>query len=513
MKTRSITMLFFLVIASGGRLHALGAAPEKPNVLFIISDDLTASALSCYENKVCKTPNIDRIAQRGVRFDNMHCQNPVCGPSRASLMTGRYPSDLNCYNNKDSKSVFNDPSVVSMTEPFRKQGWFSARVSKVYHMGIPGDITKGIAGAADHAESWDVAINIKDLEQNQSGKYEHLSPKMTGSGMAFKVVETKAGALELTDGKATTRAIDLLREHKDQPFFLAVGFVRPHVPFVAPREFFEPYPLESIELPRVPENDLDDIPEAHYFDVNEVKYGMSEKQQRKAIRGYYACVSYMDSQVGRLLDELVQLGLDDNTIVVFTSDHGYHLGEHHMWAKQALFENTTRVPFIVSVPWLADSWGKGCHRITEFVDLFPTLTDLCGIASPADLQGNSMRSLLSDPEKGAWSKNTAYILNSWGGESIRNDRFRFTLWHDGNSGIEFYDLKKDPGEFTNLAANPEYAAERKAMQALMDDRRHAANTGVEEFLKKSRPAVDKEKHLRKQKRIRDRSEKQRGSQL
>jgi arylsulfatase A-like enzyme len=493
----------YLLILTGLGVLAEPEDSRKPNVLFIISDDLTATALSCYGNTVCKTPNIDRIAQRGVRFDNMFCQNPVCGPSRASLMTGRYPGELGCYNNRDSKTLIKNPEIISMTEPFRRQGWFAARVSKIYHMGIPGDVVKGGAGA-DHAASWDVAINIKDLEQNQPGKYEHLTPKMKSSGMAFKVVETEAGALELADGKAATRAIELLREHREKPFFLAVGFVRPHVPLVAPPEFFESYPLDRIALPHIPENDLEDIPEAHHFDVNAVKYGMSEEQQRKAVRGYYASVSYMDAQVGRLLDKLEELGLADNTIIVFTSDHGYHLGEHRMWEKQTLFENTTRVPFIVSVPWLADSRGLGCDRITEFVDLFPTVTDLCGLDAPADLPGESMKSLLTDPLEGAWIKNTAYTLNSWGGESLRGERFRLTLWHDGESGIEFYDLKKDPGEFTNLANNPEYAAELKAMRTRLDERRRAAKTDVESYLKKARPAFDKEKHRKNQQRIEDR---------
>ncbi|VGO12353.1 Choline-sulfatase [Pontiella desulfatans] len=479
-------------------LSVCGADVDKPNILFIISDDLTA-ALGCYGHPQCKTPNIDRIAARGVRFDNVYCMNPVCGPSRASLMTGRYPGDLDCYSNRDSKTLFQDPSVTSMTEPFRREGWFVARVSKVYHMGIPGDIARGGAGA-DHAASWDVAVNIKDLEQNQPGKYEHLTPKMKSSGMAFKVVETEAGALELADGKAATQAIGLLREHGDKPFFLAVGFVRPHVPLVAPPEFFEPYLLDGIELQQVPENDLADIPEAHQFDVNEVKYGMSEEQQLKALRAYYASISYMDAQVGRLLDELERLGLHDDTIVVFTSDHGYHLGEHHMWQKQSLFENSSRVPFIVSVPWLADAHGKGCDRIAEHIDLFPTLTDLCGIEAPADLPGESMQNLLKDPERGSWNKTAAYTLNSKGGETVRNDRFRLIVWHDGKSGTELYNHEKDPGEFTNLADNPEYAAKLKEMRALLDQRRRVAKTDVKAYLEKVPPAFDKQKFLKNQQR-------------
>jgi arylsulfatase A-like enzyme len=502
MKRSACTRLAAVFILLCAWLPERGSCGEQPSVLFIISDDLT-TALGCYGHPQCKTPNIDRIARRGVRFDKMFCMNPVCGPARASLMTGRYPAELGCYSNKDSKSLFENRKITGMTEPFREAGYFAARVSKVYHMGIPGDIVTGSPGA-DHTAAWDVAVNIRDPEQHHPGASEHLTPKMKSAGMAFKVVETEAGALELADGKAVTKAIELLQGHGDRPFFLAVGLVRPHVPLVAPSEFFNLYPLDTIELPQVPENDLGDIPEAHQFDVNAVKYGMNEEQQRKAIRGYYASVTYLDAQVGRLLDELERLELDRSTIVVFTSDHGYHLGEHNMWQKQSLMENVTRVPFIVSVPWLAEGHGKACSRIAEHIDLFPTLTDLCGVATPAGLPGESMCNLLQDPLQGRWNKGSAYTLNSKGGESVRSERFRLTVWHDGNSGIELYDLKKDPGEFTNLAGNPEHAAELQEMRMLLEERRRGAGTDVKAYLEKVPPAFDKGRYLEQQKQISDR---------
>ena len=274
---------------------------------------------------------------------------------------------------------------------------------------------------------------------------------------------------------AADRAIAILENVKDKPFFLAVGFVRPHVPLVAPEKYFDRYDRADMEAPVVPENDLDDVPGIiRGYKQNSTTYGVTPELHKGLLQAYYASVSYMDAQVGRVLDALKTNGLSDNTIVVFTSDHGYLLGHHQKFQKQHLFEEATRVPFIINVPWLKDQHGRGTTKITELVDLYPTLADLAGVPAPDTLQGTSLKPLLSDTDSSAWTKDQAFTISRSGGESIRTADWRFTHWGFGEKGMELYDLKNDPGEFTNQAGNPEYATVLKTLQKQLRAKRGAA---------------------------------------
>ncbi|MFK8115597.1 MAG: sulfatase [Rubripirellula sp.] len=466
------------------------AEPKKPNVLFLIADDLN-TALSGFGHKQCKTPNLDRLAERGVKFENMHCQYPVCGSSRASIMSGMYPySNLTLGNAGTLRGSM--PDVVTLSQTFRNHGYYAGRVSKIYHMRIPFEIIDGTA-ESDDPFSWDEAINIKALEQNAPGQLTNWSPKDKGS-QTFAGVVAAGGDQDHADGMAADRAIEILEKVKDKPFFLAVGFVRPHVPLVAPKKYFDQYDRANMKAPVVPENDLDDVPGIiRGYKNNDTTYGVTPELHKGLLQAYYASVSYMDAQVGRVLEALKEKGLAENTIVVFTSDHGYLLGHHNQYQNQHLFEEATRVPFIVSVPWIKDQHGQGTMKITELVDLYPTLADLAGIATPDSLQGTSLTPLLADTDSSAWKKDQAFTISRSGGESLRTQDWRYTQWGFGENGAELYDLNEDPGEFTNLVKNPEYASVVSKMKEKLLAKREQAG-----FEKNRAVIVGKNKNKQKQ---------------
>lgn len=461
-----------ILLAMVGLYWGMGLAQaRKPNVLFIIADDLNTS-LSGFGHPECKTPELDRLADRGMRFENMHCQYPVCGASRASLMAGLYPYSTGTMGNRGTLRG-SMPDVVTLSQVFRQNGYRVGRVSKIYHMGIPGEIIEGTA-ESDDPFSWDETVNIQAAEDNAPGVKTNWSPQNKTS-QTFMGVEATGGDLEHADGMAASHAIAFMERNQDQPFFLACGFVRPHVPLVAPQTYFDRYDRSALTIPSVPEGDLDDVPEIiRGYKNNETTYGVTAETHQGLLQAYYASVSYMDAQVGRLLDSLEELGLKENTLVVFTSDHGYLLGEHQKYQKQHLFEEATRVPFIVSAPWLKDQHGQATQKITELVDFYPSVTELAGLPAPDALQGESLVPLLKDPNSEAWQKDLAFTISRSGGESIRTDDWRFTQWGFGESGLELYDLKNDPGEFTNLAGNPNYAVQLEQLQKRLEAKRNEA---------------------------------------
>jgi arylsulfatase A-like enzyme len=464
-------------------LSSFARAAERPNVLLIVSDDLTA-CLGCYGNEVCQTPNLDRLAAEGVVFERAYCQFPLCGPSRASFMSGLYPNTTKMLGNSKALGSYRTTNAALADHPsiggfLRRNGYVSLRVSKIYHMGVPGGIEAGEPGG-DDPDSWDRAFDVMAPETASPGQLELLTPKRPhyGSNFARVIVPDEQVATQ-ADHLAASQAIALLENRArgrsdsgflrpEQPFFLAVGFVRPHVPLIAPQRMFEQYPEEDAELPHVPEGDLDDVPPPAAAMENARRYGMNQRQQKQALAAYYASVSFMDQQVGRLLDALNRLDLRENTIVIFTSDHGYNLGEHHCWQKLSLFEESARVPLIVAAPGFEASAGQHSDALVELVDLYPTIADLTGLAdeAPKNLHGISLRGLLQDPAQ-ADERKPAYTVTHQGGESIRTGRWRYNRWKD--SGEELYDHETDPNEFTNLAGDPQYDAELSQMRQLLRD--------------------------------------------
>lgn len=477
MLCRNLLLILVSVLCSESTLADPSPRPDKPNVLFLMADDLN-TALSGFGHPQCRTPHLDRLAERGVKFENMHCQYPVCGASRASLMAGLYPYTTLTLGNEGTLRG-SMPDVVTLSQTFRRNGYHAVRIGKIYHMRIPFEVIDGTA-ESDDPLSWNETFNMRAPEQNAAGVSTNWSPKDQGS-QSFTGVVAEGGDSLHADGMAADRAIRVLHEVKDRPFFLAVGFVRPHVPLVAPRKYFDLYDRAAMQAPVVPSDDLADVPAIiRGYKNNRTTYGVTPELHKGLLQAYYASVSYMDAQVGRVLDALEENGLSDNTIVVFTSDHGYMLGQHHKYQKQHLFEESTRVPFIVSVPWLSAQHGRGTQHITELVDLYPTLTDLAKLPAPAALQGDSLVPLLQDTKSSTWKKDSAFTISRSGGESLRTNDYRYTQWGFGGRGQELYDLNGDPGEFTNLATNPDYAIVLRTMKKRLLARRAAAGFSTNE---------------------------------
>ena len=433
-------------------------SPEKPNVLFIISDDLTTTALSSYENTVSRTPNIDQLASEGVRYTRTYCQFPVCGPSRASLMFGYYPHATTTFGYVSGRDKVG-PARKSWAQLFKDNGYYTARVSKIFHMGVPTDIEKGTDGTDDEA-SWSERFNSPGPEWQAEGEAELVQNNPYGllprkGGNVMTIVKADGDDLVHSDGKTAEKASELIRQHKNEPFFLAVGFVRPHVPFVAPASYFDSYPHKQMVLPPQVINDWDDIPEAGINYVTSVNSKMSEEQEKKAVAGYYASVAYMDAQVGKVLKTLKEEGLEENTIVIFTSDHGFHLGEHRFWMKVSLHEESARVPMIIKVP------GKEpgvCHSLTELLDLYPTIAELAGLEYSPHIQGKSLVNTLDDPN--AFVRDMAFSVSVYRGVNaflLRSEKWAYIQYgEDGKAGRELFDMELDPGQYNNLANNPKF---------------------------------------------------------
>lgn len=449
-----IFILSFIIIG----IPCFGQSDKKPNVLFIISDDLTATALSSYENPVCYTPNIDRLASEGIRYTRAYCQVPFCGPSRASMMFSYYPNATKTYGYVSGReNVGTDRK--SWSQLFKENGYYTARISKIYHMGVPIHIEEGSDGTDDEA-SWTERFNSQGPEWKAEGDAELVQNNPYGikprqGGNVMTIVKAEGDDLVHSDGRTAEKAIELIRKHKDKPFFLAVGFVRPHVPFAAPKTYFESYPYQQIVLPPKVENDWDDIPPRGINYVTSVNARMSEEQEKKAVAGYYASVSYMDAQVGKVLKTLEEEGLENNTIVIFTSDHGFHLGEHRFWMKVSLHEESARVPLIIKVP--GQDPGV-CHSFAELLDLYPTVAELAGLKFSEHLQGKSLAKTIQDPNDKV--RDMAFSITPRGGNidfMLRTEKWAYIQYdEDAKSGMELFDMEYDPKQYNNLAHNPKY---------------------------------------------------------
>ncbi|TWU51000.1 Choline-sulfatase [Rubripirellula tenax] len=444
-----MSRFFFLLFVTLVSINVCAAADTK-NVLFLICDDLNCD-VACYGHEQVQTPNIDRLAARGVKFDRAYCQYPLCGPSRASFMTGMYP-DQNLVKRNAIYIREHVPNVVTMSQMFIDAGYTATRIGKIFHYNVPLHI--GTSGH-DDPYSWDYTINPRGRDRNEHDKIFSLVPGRFGGTLSWLAADGDDS--EQTDAIAADEAAKVLSQHAKEktPFFLAVGMYRPHTPYVAPKKYFEKYPVDSIKIPNVPAGYLKTLPlpAQKTLKVKKDQINLAPELARQAIQAYYASITFADAQVGRVLDALQESGLADSTIVVFTSDHGYHMGEHGYYQKQTLFENATRVPLVIAGPGIAS--GKTSASMAEMVDFYPTLAELAGLKAPSTVSGISLVETLADPTI-ATRTSALSQLNS--GYSLRTADFRFTQWGDnGDEGRELYDLKQDPAEMNNVAEDDRYA--------------------------------------------------------
>jgi iduronate 2-sulfatase len=474
--TRSLIALIGLAIAAGTAQAEQGG---RMNVLFVVSDDLTNNALGCYGGPRA-TPNVDSLARRGVRFDRAYCQFPLCNPSRTSFLTGLRPDTTRVYENA-TQFRKNVPDAQTLPQTFRKAGYTVARVGKLFHYGVPGEIgTNGL----DDPTSWERRINPRGRDKDDEDKIFTLTPDAAQGpgrfGASLSWLAAEGTDAEQTDGKIALAVAGLLREYADRPFFLACGFFRPHTPYVAPKRYFELHPLDGIRLPIVPAGHRQSAPAPAFASSKKEQETMTDDLRRQAIQAYRASASFMDAQLGIVMSALEELKLADRTIVVFISDHGYHLGEHGLWQKMSLFENSTRVPLIIIDPRIPGT-GRVCPRTVELVDLHATLADLCGLEAPKT-DGISLKPLLLDPGREwdhfAFTQVSRGMFPSAGetarkaaagfmGRSVRTERYRYTEWDGGKKGAQLYDYISDPAELKNLVDEPALAPVRERLSALI----------------------------------------------
>jgi uncharacterized sulfatase len=484
--------------ASSDQLAAAGLqeVSGRPNVLFIMSDDLNDD-MGAFGHPIVHTPNIDRLAAEGVRFDRAFTQYALCNPSRASLMTGLRPDTTKVY---DLTTHFRAavPDAVTLPQAFQHAGYFAARVGKIYHYGNPGDI--GTSGL-DDPPSWNTFVNPKGIDIDEQPKLSFAGPaRFLGSSLSYYA--SPARDEQHTDGMVAAETIKLIEQNRNRPFFIAAGFYRPHCPYIAPKKYFDQYSLDRIPVSEYSELLLSQSPTA----AHGISWNVPEQEQREAVRAYYASISFMDAQVGRILEALDRLNLRQNTIIVFMSDHGYHLGDHGgLWMKQTVFERATRTPMIVAGPGVT-ARGRVSHRIVELLDIYPTLAALTRVTAPATLQGRSFQPLLVNPAaewdhaalsqvrrptsigapaRGAAPSSltgpaadgaAAYQAAAAGpdnGYTIRTELYRYISWNDGKAGEELFDELNDPGETRNLAAQPFYATVVAEMRQRLTQMRNA----------------------------------------
>lgn len=454
---RSLVSLALLFVSP-----LFAAAAAKQNVLFIITDDLNCN-IGAYDHPVVQTPQLDKLAREGVTFLNAYCNFPQCGQSRASFMTGLYPRQTGVMHHQQ---LFRNylPDVTTMPQHFMANGYTAARVGKLYHYNNPSDV--GTNGH-DDAASWQTRINPRGIDKEIESDIFTLSKGQFGGTMSWLAAPGQDE--DHTDGKVATESIALLQKYakSKEPFFLGVGFFKPHTPYVAPAKYWDLYDRESIVVPAVPEGYLDTLPPEARRSLTRVKnqIDLPHAVAQEAIQAYYATITFMDAQIGRVLEALEQTGLSQNTIVVFTSDHGYHMGEHGYYQKRTLFEDSARVPLIIRTPAMATA-GQRTTSLVEMIDFYQTLSDLAGISPPPEyVLGRSMRPVLENPTQPF--REDALIRHEHG-YSLRTPRYRYMLWDDGE--IELYDHDLDAAEMRNLSTVPAYERIRTNLRARIEAR-------------------------------------------
>ena len=472
LKLSFLTLLFISITGSKPSRQS-----NKMNVLFIIADDLNC-ALGAYGDPLAITPNIDKLATKGLIFNNAHVQYPLCGPSRVSLMTGLYPDQT---KSKKLRLYVRQtiPKVITLGQKFRMENYHSVRVGKIYHYHNPRDI--GTAGH-DDSYTWDRTVNPYGRDKREEYKLKGLKPRLDGGTLSW--LQAEGTDAEQTDGIGATETMGFLDEFSDsgENFFLAYGLYRPHVPFVAPKAYFDLYDPNDFTVPQSSEAYLNSLPKPAAKSVRSKKeqVDLDPALAKKIKHAYYATTSFMDAQIGRVLDKLKETGLDKNTIVVFTSDHGYHLGEHGHWQKQTLFEDATRVPLIFSGPGILKN-QPAVEAPVELVDLYPTLMDMVELQTPKFVSGKSLVSYFTNSKatvrRSALTELQLNIGNKKAqGYGIQTKRYRLNQWRYKNVfSYELYDHKFDDAELKNLADKPEYSAIKDSLLTVLESRIAEAN--------------------------------------
>ncbi len=488
MKLNKLIPAVFSLAAGALPAVAAEAAPQKPNVLFIAVDDLRPE-LGCYGKAYIKSPNIDRMAKAGMVFDRAYCQQAVCSPTRSSLLTGTRPDTTKVY---DLVTHFRKalPDVVTLMQNFKNNGYFVQGMGKIFHGSLDDPQSWSVAWQTPKAPVYATSKNAEESPIKVDGEQDDPAPvqkskkggKSSGKGAVYECADVPDNTYK--DGKTAELAMKTLQEisKKDKPFFLAVGFSKPHLPWVAPKKYWDLYDETTIELAPNPFYPKDAPDYAiRKFDGEIYSYsGMVAKGEpispelaRKLKHAYFASVSYTDAQVGMLLDELKRLDLDNNTIVILWGDHGWKLGEHNAWGKHSNVENDVNSPLILSVPGMKNA-GAHSAALVEFVDIYPTLSELAGLPLPEHLEGVSFKPLLDDPKRpwktAAFSQYPRPDKGGLMGYSMRTDRYRFTVWvndkdHTKVDAVELYDHQVDPQENVNIAKDPANADLVKQLMA------------------------------------------------
>jgi arylsulfatase A-like enzyme len=478
---KSILQLITVCVICSCAAHAA----ERPNILFIAVDDLRPE-FGAYGFDYIKSPNLDRIAKAGITFNRAYCQQAVCSPTRSSLMTGTRPDTTKVW---DLVTHFRTalPDVVTLGQHFKNNGYFVQGMGKIYHGGYDDGPTWSVPWQTPRAVAYGKPENLKLNQQQFAVEPDGAAPKKKAGkkgqqkaatppgsrGPAFEGADVPDNTFQ--DGKVAELAVTTLRElkMKSEPFFLAVGFVKPHLPFVSPKKYWDFYDPAKIQLApnKFRPKDAPDYaiqPGGEMRAYHGIPSGsIPDDLARQLKHGYYAAISYMDAQVGKVLDELDRLGLREKTIIILWGDHGWKLGEHDAWCKHSNCENDTNAPLLLAVPGMKHA-GARTNGLVEFVDIYPTLSELAGLPLPAHLEGKSFKPLLDDPMR-AWKTAafSQYPRSNAGqalmGYTMRTDRYRFTGWVDRNDhskidAIELYDHQTDPQENINIAKLPANAA-------------------------------------------------------
>ncbi|PQB07700.1 hypothetical protein BST83_11430 [Polaribacter filamentus] len=456
MKRIFVLLTVFLIVTACNNAKKNEQKQDIPktdkNVLFIVIDDLN-NTLGTYGHPIVKTPNIDNLAGMGVQYNNAYCNFAVCGPSRSSFLTGLRPETINVIdNNTPLQPLLGDK--VTLPYLFKQNGFETIGLGKIFHR----------MGEYDDTKAWDAYYNFETTKLGKQGEKRNL----TDGELKWCWWQAREGTDDdQEDGQIAKKAVEIIKTKRDKPFFLAVGLKKPHDPFVAPKKYFDMYPLEACDPPLLPEGW--EPPYSHTLpNETSIFNNFSDQDKREFLRSYYACTSFMDAQVGRLLDALKTSGQLENTLVVFFGDHGYHLGEHNWWNKVTVFEKGTNAPFIMA----GNSVGKKGVKSTtmfEFIDIYPTLAELMDLKNvPEYLEGQSFAASVDDPEKPFKTEVKAVTRRGdMLGRMVKNKDWRYVEWDFGKKGRELYNQQNDPLEYNNLAKDASHKDVVDEMKALL----------------------------------------------